>query len=41
MYYKDGWMLNSPPSYHKYKKLPKGFFKKLQIVKKVTKNEKG
>jgi hypothetical protein len=41
MYYKDGWMLNNPPSYHKYKKLPKGFSKKSQIIKKVTKSEKG
>jgi hypothetical protein len=33
--YKDGWMLNIPPSYQKVKK-------KIQIVKKTkTKNEKG
>jgi hypothetical protein len=41
MYYKDGWMLNSLPSYHNYKKLPKGLFKKVTNSKKVTKNEKG
>jgi hypothetical protein len=37
---KDGWMLNVPSSYQKYKKLSQE--KKLQnLVKKVTKNKKG